>query len=62
MEGEVNSPFDSQRPLEGVMDAMDELTGKPAIPFELRDSGGRIHLLSDYGGNWLLLVFHRHLG
>jgi len=44
------------------MDAMDELTGKPAIPFKLRDSGGRIHLLSDYGGNWLLLVFHRHLG
>ncbi|GAB4244753.1 MAG: hypothetical protein OHK0028_22960 [Deltaproteobacteria bacterium] len=41
---------------------MIDLTGNPAPPFELRDSGGRIHLLSDYHGSWLLLVFHRHLG
>ena len=41
---------------------MIDLTGKPARPFELRDSGGRIHFLSDYIGSWLLLVFHRHLG
>lgn len=41
---------------------MDKLMGKAAVPFELRDSGGRIHLLSDYSGSWLLLVFHRHLG
>lgn len=41
---------------------MTDLTGKSAPPFELRDSDGRTHLLSDYGGNWLLLVFHRHLG
>ncbi len=41
---------------------MDNLTGKPAVPFELRDSDGRNHSLSDYSGSWLLLVFHRHLG
>lgn len=41
---------------------MNNLTGKPAVPFELRDSGGRNHSLSDYSGCWLLLVFHRHLG
>ncbi len=41
---------------------MSDLTGKPAIPFRLKDSGGRIHLLEEYRGSWLLMVFHRHLG
>lgn len=41
---------------------MGDLTGKPAIPFRLRDSTGRSHVLEEYRGNWLLLVFHRHLG
>jgi len=39
-----------------------DLTGKYALPFELRDSTGRIHRLETYRGKWLLLVFHRHLG
>ncbi len=39
-----------------------DLTGKPAAPFELRDSKGRIHRLETYRGRWLLMVFHRHLG
>jgi len=37
-------------------------TGTPAIPFELPDANGRTHRLADYQGDWLLLVFHRHLG
>jgi peroxiredoxin len=41
---------------------MPDLTGKPAIPFSLRDSEGQLHQLGDYRGRWLLLVFHRHLG
>jgi peroxiredoxin len=41
---------------------MDDLTGRPAPPFRLRDSGGRVHALEDYQGSWLLLVFHRHFG
>ncbi len=41
---------------------MSDLTGKPAIPFRLRDSAARIHHLEEYRGNWLLMVFHRHLG
>jgi peroxiredoxin len=41
---------------------MSDLTGKPAVPFNLRDSSGKIHLLEDYRGSWLLMVFHRHLG
>jgi len=39
-----------------------DLTGMPAVPFVLRDSEGRIHRLETYRGNWLLMVFHRHLG
>jgi hypothetical protein len=39
-----------------------DLTGKAAPPFALRDIDGRIHRLETYRGNWLLLVFHRHLG
>ena len=38
------------------------LVGRPAIPFALPDSEGRIHRLEEYRGHWLLLVFHRHLG
>ncbi len=38
------------------------LEGEPAVPFALPDLDGRIHRLEDYGGRWLLLVFHRHLG
>jgi hypothetical protein len=41
---------------------MKDLTGKHAIPFSLHDCNGSIHHLNDYRGNWLLLVFHRHLG
>ena len=37
------------------------LAGQHAVPFELRDVTGRMHRLEDYGGRWLLLVFHRHL-
>jgi hypothetical protein len=39
-----------------------DLTGKPAVPFALPDSQGKMHHLTDYTGFWLLLVFHRHLG
>lgn len=38
------------------------LVGKPAIPFRLADSDGRTHVLEEYRGSWLLMVFHRHLG
>ncbi len=41
---------------------MSDLTGKSAPLFRLRDSNGRIHLLEEYRGGWLLMVFHRHLG
>jgi len=37
-------------------------TGSPAVDFELQDADGRVHRLADYAGDWLLLVFHRHLG
>lgn len=39
-----------------------DLTGLPALPFQLPDSRGNPHRLADYQGRWLLLVFHRHLG
>jgi peroxiredoxin len=35
---------------------------QPAVPFELPDLAGDVHRLSDFAGDWLLLVFHRHLG
>lgn len=41
---------------------MKTLTGKPAVPFTLKDSDGKQHCLDEYKGKWLLLVFHRHLG
>lgn len=36
--------------------------GERAVPFELPDASGVVHRLEDSAGNWLLLVFHRHLG
>jgi hypothetical protein len=41
---------------------MKNMTGQPAIPYELRDTAGHWHRLQDDAGHWLLLVFHRHLG
>ncbi len=39
-----------------------ELPMQPALPFELLDTLGNVHRLSDSRGRWLILVFHRHLG
>ena len=36
--------------------------GDPAMSFALPDAEGGLHRLEDYGGHWLLLLFHRHLG
>ncbi len=36
--------------------------GSPAVDFALEDTGGRVHRLEDYRRQWLLMVFHRHLG
>ena len=41
---------------------MSSSVGKPAVEFELKDPCGAVHRLEDYTGQWLLLVFHRHLG
>jgi peroxiredoxin len=41
---------------------MKNFIGKPAIPFNLRDSNGKVVVLEDFKGSWLLIVFHRHLG
>jgi peroxiredoxin len=41
---------------------MHDLTGKPAVKFELSDTEGNLHQLEDDQGSWLLMVFHRHLG
>ena len=35
--------------------------GSPAAAFELEDTAGTVHLLEQYRGHWLLMVFHRHL-
>jgi len=35
--------------------------GRAAAPFELKDTEGTLHRLGDYEGEWLLLIFHRHL-
>ena len=40
---------------------MMRLVGRPAVPFALPDTQGREHRLEDYRGQWLLLMFHRHL-
>ncbi len=41
---------------------MESRVGKPAAPFALSDSNGQVRRDTDYRGNWLLMVFHRHLG
>lgn len=41
---------------------MKNLTGRPAVDFELDDAHGQRRRLEDFRGRWLLLVFHRHLG
>lgn len=41
---------------------MNNREGTAAIAFELADTNGKLHRLADYGGHWLLLMFHRHLG
>jgi peroxiredoxin len=51
-------PHSQRKQRGGTMD----LTGKPAVPFSLPDAEGRLRRLEDFGGHWLLLVFHRHLG
>lgn len=38
------------------------LTNQLAPDFSLPAIDGQRHVLSDYRGRWLLLVFHRHLG
>lgn len=43
-------------------DPMSSRVGMPAVPFSLADAQGTVHTLADYSGDWLLLVFHRHLG
>jgi peroxiredoxin len=35
--------------------------GGPAPPFALKDTTGTLHRLEEYAGQWLLLIFHRHL-
>ncbi len=40
---------------------MQNLQGKPAFPFKRFDSNGRVILHDSYKGNWLVMVFHRHL-
>jgi len=41
---------------------MKNLIEHSAISFNLSDSEGIVHRLSDYSGSWLLMVFLRHLG
>ena len=41
---------------------MTGLKGELAIPFKRCDSNERTILLDSYEGNWLLMIFHRHLG
>ena len=36
-------------------------TPHPAADFALPDTAGHIYRLEDFRGEWLLLVFHRHL-
>lgn len=41
---------------------MTSKVGKHAVDFALKDATNSVHRLQDYAGDWLLLVFHRHLG
>lgn len=36
--------------------------GSLAAGFALEDTHGTVHRLEDYRHQWLLMVFHRHLG
>lgn len=36
--------------------------GSSAVEFSLEDTAGTVHRLEDYRHQWLLMVFHRHLG
>ncbi len=36
-------------------------SGQVAAPFELQDTTGKVRRLGDFAGQYLLLVFHRHL-
>ncbi|MGB3210703.1 MAG: redoxin domain-containing protein [Desulforhopalus sp.] len=36
-------------------------TGEKALAFSLKDENGGTVRLEDFKGNWLLMVFHRHL-
>lgn len=38
------------------------LVKRPAVDFALNDHTGQVHRLEDFRGQWLLLMFHRHLG
>lgn len=47
--------------IDGV-DKKSNRIGHGALSFSLPDTEGKIHRLEDYAGNWLLMVFLRHLG
>ena len=51
--------LDSVAPDNGLRGRM---VGKTALDFTLLDHRGTLRSLSDYQGQWLLMVFHRHLG
>lgn len=36
--------------------------GQAALPFTLQDINGKEYSLGSFQGQWLVLVFHRHLG
>ena len=42
-----------------MISSSDKLT---AIEFDLPDIAGKRWVLSDFAEQWLLMVFHRHLG
>ena len=41
---------------------MSNLVGRSAPQFRLSGADGKSYQMDDFLGNWLLLVFHRHLG
>jgi len=51
----------SQNP-ENMSPIMQNRIGEEAEPFELSDVHGNVYRLADYRGDWLLMMFHRHLG
>jgi peroxiredoxin len=38
-----------------------DCTGTTAPDFKLLDANGAVHRMSDFSGQWVLLVFHRYL-